>query len=130
MNYKFNNVYNNTDNTKRGVVMFIRGVGGSEPIKPSKSSAKHEKINLNPGISHDEVSISDDAKQILQKKQARDIALNTIKDIPDIRPSAVERGKKFIESGEYKSDKAIEFVSKKIGEEIVASIIVRNEDNV
>ncbi|MFN4244941.1 MAG: flagellar biosynthesis anti-sigma factor FlgM [Brevinematia bacterium] len=110
--------------------MVVRGIGGSEPIKPERSYSKHSKVNSSSNLSHDEVSISEDAKNILQKKQAKDIALNVIRDIPEIRPSAVERGKKFIESGEYKSDKAIDFVSKKIGEEIITSIVVRNEDNV
>ncbi|MEN2997636.1 MAG: flagellar biosynthesis anti-sigma factor FlgM [Brevinematia bacterium] len=109
--------------------MVVRGIGGPEPIKPSKPSDKPEKVrtNLN-NIGKDEVSISEDAKQILQKKQAEEIALSTIKNIPEIRESAVERGRRFIESGEYKSEKAIEKVSEKIGEEIVASLLVREED--
>ncbi|MCX8028602.1 MAG: flagellar biosynthesis anti-sigma factor FlgM [Brevinematales bacterium] len=111
--------------------MYIRGVGGPEPIKPNKivGNKGESSINANNQINKDEVSISDDARQILQRKQAEEVALSSIKNTPDIRPEAVERGKKFIESGEYKSDKAIEKVSNKIGEEILASIIVKNENS-
>lgn len=110
--------------------MVIRGIGGPEPIKPSKNSVKGDRINsdVKNEIVKDEVSISDSAKQILQRKQAEEVALNVIKNTPDIRPSAVERGKRFIESGEYKSDKAMDFVAKKIGEEMVVSLIVKKEN--
>ncbi|MCS7298671.1 MAG: flagellar biosynthesis anti-sigma factor FlgM [Spirochaetia bacterium] len=110
--------------------MFIRGVGGPEPIKPNNTVSKGGKVNINQNnqVSRDEVSISEDAKQILQRKQAEDVALATIRNTPDIRQSAVERGKRFIESGEYKSEKAIENVSKKISDEIIASAMIRKED--
>lgn len=110
--------------------MFIRGVGGPEPIKPNNTVSKSAKVNINQNnqISRDEVSISEDAKQILQRKQAEEIALTIIRNTPDIRQSAVERGRRFIESGEYKSEKAIENVSKKIGEEIITSALIRKED--
>ncbi|MGC8766682.1 MAG: flagellar biosynthesis anti-sigma factor FlgM [Brevinematia bacterium] len=108
--------------------MIIRGVGGSEPIKPNKSSVNKVEKSVDNNINKkDEVSISDSAKQILEKKKIEDTALNIIKGIPDIRPEAVERGKKFIESGKYKSEESINYVAGKIGEEIVAKILVDKE---
>lgn len=111
--------------------MVVRGVGGPEPIKPSKNTEKVERAKGGSNaIGSDEVSISEDARQILNRKQAKEIALSTVRNLPDIRPSAVERGKRFIESGEYKSEKAIDNVSKKLGEEIVTSLFIRKEDGV
>lgn len=111
--------------------MIIRGIGGPEPIRPNKNNniSKVER-NLENNISKkDEVSISDSAKQILEKKKLEETALNIIKNIPDIRPEAIERGKRFIESGKYKSEESINYVAGKIGEEIVAKIIINKEDN-
>ncbi len=111
--------------------MFIRGVGGPEPVKPSKNTniSKIEKGVENNVSKKDEVSISDSAKQILEKKKMEETALNIIKNVPDIRPEAVERGKRFIESGKYKSEESINYVAGKIGEEIIAKMIVEKEDN-
>lgn len=110
--------------------MVVRGVGGPEPIKPSKPVDKIEKTKVDFTRGSDEVSISEDAKAILQNKQIRETAIEIIRNIPEIRPSAVERGKKFIESGEYRSDKAIDLVAKRISDEIIASLLVRKEDEV
>lgn len=110
--------------------MVVRGVGGPEPIKPNRHTERVEKSKTDFTIGNDEVSISEDAKVILQNKQVRENAINIVKNTPDIRPSAVERGKKFIESGEYKSDKAIDFVAKRISDEIVASLFIRKEDEI
>lgn len=110
--------------------MVVRGVGGPEPIKPNRHTEKVDKQKTDFTIGNDEVSISEDAKIILQNKQVRETAFNIIKNTPDIRPSAVERGKKFIESGEYKSDKAIDLVAKRISDEIVTSLFVKRENDV
>jgi predicted transcriptional regulator len=109
--------------------MVVRGVGGSEPVKPSKD--QEIKKNVSNGLRktfEDEVSISEDAKNVYQRNQEREIALNAIKNAEEIRAEAVQRGKEFIESGRYKSEESINFVANKISEEIVARLVVEEED--
>jgi len=109
--------------------MVIRGVGGPEPIKPNKDQ-EIKKLNQK-GFSkpiEDEVSISESAKNVFQKNLEKETALNIIKNTPEIRPEAIQRGKEFIESGRYKSEEAINKVAQKISEEIIARLLIDEED--
>jgi hypothetical protein len=109
--------------------MVIRGVGGPEPIKPSKDQEikKLHQKGFNKPI-EDEVSISESAKNVFQKNLEKETALNIIKNTPEIRPEAIQRGKEFIESGRYKSEEAINKVAQKISEEIIARLLIDEED--
>ncbi len=111
--------------------MFIRGIGGPEPIKPIKDTKTQKNIsNLreNPAPTSDQIEISKDAQEIFQKQQIREEATNIINSIPDIRQEAVERGKIFIESGRYKSPEAIDTVANRIVDEMTARKIVEEEE--